>query len=269
MASSDDLDGFLDFAHELADLASRETVPRFRTQLDVANKVAADFDPVTDADREAERVIRARIEQRFAQHGIFGEEFGETVGDGRHRWVLDPVDGTRSFICGAPTWTTLIALEIEGTPRVGVIDQPYTGERWVGTDARTRYFRDGVQRTLMTSGCVKLEEARVSTTDPRPGSIFGEVEAAAFSRVAQACRLARFSMDAYAYALLASGQLDLVVEAGLQHYDYAALAPVVRGAGGVVSNWAGGEFDATTGGHLLASASPELHAAAMAILTRA
>ena len=259
---------YVDFAHALADVARGETLPRFRTDLAVDNKVPSDFDPVTDADREAERAIRARIEAQFPEHGILGEEFGEVRGGARHRWVLDPVDGTRSFVCGAPTWTTLIALEVDGEPQLGVIDQPYVGERWIGTRTRAVLHRGASVRAVATSSCTVLADALVSTTDPRADAYFSATEAAAFERVAGACKLARFSMDAYAYALLAMGHLDLVVESGLQHYDYAALAPIVRGAGGVVSSWDGGRFDATAGGRLIAAATPELHAAAAAMLAR-
>lgn len=257
---------FVDFAHRLADAARHETLPRFRTALAVDNKVEASFDPVTDADREAERAIRALIESEQPEHGILGEEFGVHRPDASHRWVLDPVDGTRSFICGAPTWTTLIALEFEHEPTLGIIDQPYIGERWCGVPGQTTVTHRGSVRVARTSGCTRLDDARISTTDPREVAYFTAEEASAFDRVAASCKLARFSMDAYAYALLAVGQLDLVVESGLAHYDYAALAPVVRGAGGVVSDWNGDHFNADAGGRLLAAATPELHAAARAAL---
>ncbi len=265
-AAVHDLDALADFAHQLADAARHETVPRFRTSLVVDNKVAAAFDPVTDADREAERAIRVLIEAEYPEHGILGEELGVRHPDAPVRWVLDPVDGTRSFICGAPTWTTLIALEIDREPTLGVIDQPYTRERWCGTPGQTTMVHGGSVRIARTSGCTRLADARISTTDPREVAYFNDAEAAAFAHVAGACKLARFSMDAYAYALLAVGQLDLVVESGLAHYDYAALAPVVRGAGGVITNWEGGRFDADAGGRLLAAATPELHAQACTML---
>ncbi|MBV1856836.1 MAG: histidinol-phosphatase [Nannocystaceae bacterium] len=266
MNAPSDPTAYVDFAHGLADAARAETLPRFRTDLRVDNKLDEAFDPVTDADREAERAIRSQIETRYPEHGILGEEFGEVRGDARLRWVLDPVDGTRSFVCGVPTWTTLIALEMEGEPMLGVIDQPYVGERWVGSREGTLLHRGGNIRKVATSGRTALSDARISTTDPRAAAYFTESDAAAFARVAGECKLARFSMDAYAYALLATGHLDLVVESGLQHYDYAALAPVVRGAGGVISNWDGGAFDAAKGGHLIAAATPELHAAARTLL---
>ncbi|MCR9166218.1 MAG: histidinol-phosphatase [Nannocystaceae bacterium] len=260
---------FVDFAHRLADAARHETLPRFRTALAVDNKEDDAFDPVTDADREAERAIRALIESEQPEHGILGEEFGLHLPGAYHRWVLDPIDGTRSFICGAPTWTTLIALEAQEQPALGIIDQPYIGERWCGTPQGTTFTHAGSVRVARTSGCTRLAEARISTTDPRSLAYFSKAEGAAFDRLAAVCKLARFSMDAYAYALLAVGQLDLVVESGLAHYDYAALAPVVMGAGGVISNWSGERFDASAGGHLLAAATPELHAAARAVLAGA
>ena len=268
MTKTLDLDVLTAFAHELADAARGETLPRFRSTLAVDNKVAADFDPVTDADREAERVIRALIEQRYPVHGVLGEEHGEHLPEAPLRWVLDPVDGTRSFICGAPTWTTLIALECEREPVLGVIEQPYIGERWIGTGERAWLHRGGSVQDIATSGCERLAEAIISTTDPRAIGYFSEAEEAAFARLAAACRLARFSMDAYAYALLATGQIDLVVEAGLKHYDYAALAPVIRGAGGVITDWQGEGFDADAGGHTVAAATPQLHAEALAMLAR-
>ncbi|MEM6293345.1 MAG: histidinol-phosphatase [Myxococcota bacterium] len=261
-----ELAALVDFAHRLADAARAETLPRFRTALEVDNKIAASFDPVTDADREAERVIRALIEAEQPEHGILGEEFGVLRPDASHRWVLDPVDGTRSFICGAPTWTTLIALEQVQEPLVGIIDQPYIGERWCGVPGKTTVTHAGSTRVARTSGCVSLSDARISTTDPRDVAYFTRTESAAFAELASACKLARFSMDAYAYALLAVGQLDLVVESALAHYDYAALAPVVRGAGGVITSWNGGPFDADAGGFLVAAATPELHAQALAVL---
>lgn len=261
-----DLVALIAFAHGLADAARGETLPRFRSALAVDNKVAGDFDPVTDADREAERVIRQHIEARYPEHGILGEEHGVRLPEARFRWVLDPVDGTRSFICGAPTWTTLIALEADREPVLGVIDQPHIGERWVGTGRQAWLHRGASVTAVRTSGCDALAQARISTTDPRAVAYFDSDEEAAFARLAGACRLARFSMDAYAYALLATGQLDLVVESGLAHYDYAALAPVVRGAGGVITGWDGDPFDAEAGGRTVAAASPALHAEALKLL---
>ncbi|MEM1033360.1 MAG: inositol monophosphatase family protein [Myxococcota bacterium] len=267
-----DIEALTNFAQRLADAARDETLSRFRTALAVEAKAATSFDPVTAADREAERAIRRLIDREHPEHGVLGEEFPPSRPDAALRWVLDPVDGTRSFICGVPTWTTLIALEAPppaGEPLIGIIDQPCIGERWVGAAGQTRFRpRSGTAEPVTTSGCTRLEDAKVATTDPRPvGGPFTATEAEAFRRIAAAARLARFSMDAYAYALLASGMLDLVVEAGLGHHDYAALAPVVRGAGGVITNWKGGPFDAEAGGRVVAAATAELHEAALRLLS--
>ena len=266
MPDADSSTSFVAFAHQLADVARDQTLPRFRAAVAVQNKLDTDFDPVTDADREAERAIRARIQAAYPEHGILGEEFEPVRPDAPLRWVLDPVDGTRAFICGIPSWTTLIALERHGAPFLGVIDQPHIGERWLGTLYDTRFVRGGSVRSAKASGRTTLARARLSTTDPRPTAYFDERDAAAFDRLASRAEVCRFSLDAYAYALLASGELDLVVEAGLAHYDYAALAPVVRGSGGVITNWQGGPFDARAGGHVIAAATPQLHAEALAVL---
>lgn len=247
------------FAEHLAEVARAETLPRFRSGLTAHNKLDEGFDPVTDADREAEAAIRRVIEAEYPEHGIFGEEHGIKEVSGPWRWVLDPVDGTRAFICGVPTWATLIALEYEERPVLGVIDQPYTGERWVGDGQTAELVRGGSRQALKTSGVTRAAEARLSTTDPRAEGYFTADEATAFARAANASRLPRFGYDAYAYGLLACGQLDAVAESALQRYDYAALLPVVRGAGGVASDWTGGEVETGERGRLLASASQALH----------
>ncbi|MEO1658711.1 MAG: inositol monophosphatase family protein [Pseudomonadota bacterium] len=235
-----DSDDLIAFAHSLADAAAQESLPRFRSGTSITNKLTTGFDPVTEADREAERVIRERIEENFPEHGIKGEEFGEKEGAGQHRWVIDPVDGTRAFICGIPVWTTLIALEEDGVPILGVIDQPFLKERWVG-------FTKGAERTLdvteplgpQTSGCERIEEARLMVTDMRAGEYFTDEEAAAVARLAKACRVTRQGLDNYGVGLVASGEMDLVVEAGLNWHDIAAAVPVIEAAGGTVTDWQG------------------------------
>lgn len=256
------------FANHLADLATAETLPRFRTGLDVTDKGGAVYDPVTEADQEAERVIRAAIEARYPEHGIVGEEHGTVRADAEHRWVLDPVDGTRAFVTGCPSWTTLIALEQHGEPILGVIDQPYTGERWVGAGGRTLWRRAGEERTVRARGTETFASARITCTDPFGTGFLSEDEAAAFQEVARQCQLSRFSLDAYGYGLLASGQFDLVVESSLKHYDYAALVPVVRGAGGVITGWKGEPPQDSPRGRVVAAATPALHAAAIEVLRR-
>jgi histidinol phosphatase-like enzyme (inositol monophosphatase family) len=251
------------FAQELAGLARTETLPRFRQDLHVTDKGGGAFDPVTEGDREAERVMRRAIEVRWPDHGIIGEEHGQLRPEARWRWVLDPIDGTRAYVCGVPSWTTLIGLEEHGSPVVGVVDQPFLGERWVGGADGTLYIRGGEAVRARTSGRTRLETARVSTTDPRAGGAFTHAEAEAFDAVARRTPLQRFSMDAYGYGLLALGTLDLVIESTLKHYDYAALVPVVRGAGGVITDWDGGLPGSDPRGRIVAAANPALHAAAL------
>ena len=260
------MDDYRKFAEKLADLARDETLPRFRAGVDVFNKAGIWYDPVTDADREAERVQRRTLKAVYPDHGILGEEFGEENEGARFRWVLDPVDGTRAFVCGVPSWVTLIALEDSSRPILGLIDQPFLDERWIGDESGSVYITKGEKTPCQTSGVTDIAKARLTTTDPRHTAYFTSKEAAAFGRVDDAARLTRFSLDAYGYALLALGEIDLVIEAGLQHHDYAALAPVVEGAGGVITNWRGEPFNAGNRGRTIAAATPELHAAAMDLL---
>ena len=260
------IDDLAAFAARLAEAARGETLPRFRAQTEIRNKAGALFDPVTDADREAERAIRRLIGAAHPEHGIIGEEFGAENTGAEWRWVLDPVDGTRAFICGVASWTTLIALERGGVPVLGIIDQPFTDERWLGVPGvGTVYARAGARRVCGASGLEALPEARIATTDPRKEGYFTPEEADAFAALAAKARVARFSLDAYAYGLLALGEIDLVVEAGLNHHDYAALVPVVEGAGGVITGWKGEPVQESERGRILAAA-PALHAAALAAL---
>lgn len=262
-----DLKEYIDFAWRLADAARLETLPRFRCGGAVDCKEGAGFDPVTDADREAERRIRAMIEETYPSHGIIGEEFGAAREEADWRWVLDPVDGTRAFICGVASWATLIALEHRGRPVVSIVDQPFTDERWVGAGGATVLTRAGSSRACQTSGSKALGEARLSTTDPRKTGYFTAEEALAFERVAARARVCRFSLDAYAYGLLALGELDLVLESSLKHHDYAALIPVVEGAGGVITGWRGEPLAESPRGRIVAAATPALHAQAVEMLS--
>lgn len=257
-----------DFAQRLADAARRETLPRFRTGIAVFNKAGMWFDPVTDADREAERAQRRLIEAMYPKHAILGEEFGEVRAGAPVRWVLDPVDGTRAFVCGAPTWTTLIGVEFDRAPRLGVIDQPFLDERWIGDADGTVYQRGDDVRAARVSTCRQLEKARITTTDPRTTAYFSRTEAKAFDAVATAARLVRFGYDAYGYALLALGEIDVVMESGLARHDYSALLPVVRGAGGLATNWSGADVGSDDRGELLVAATPELHADVLAVIAR-
>lgn len=255
-------------ARELAERGGQAALEGFRRPQDVEDKAPGmNFDPVTEWDRAAERAMRRWIAANHPGHGILGEEEGGEDGDGPYRWVLDPIDGTRGFICGTTAWTTLVGLEQDERSVAGVIHQPFTGESWVGAADGAQYFGPR-PRQLRSSGCTQLAEARLSTTDPRPPPLgtFSEDEAEAFAALSRRTRLARFSMDAYAYALLASGDLDLVVETGLQRYDVAALIPVVRGAGGRISDWSGGPADGAS--RIVAAASASLHEEALEVLNR-
>jgi histidinol phosphatase-like enzyme (inositol monophosphatase family) len=245
-------------ARRLAEAARAETLPRFRQLGSVDNKAGGgEFDPVTEADRAAERAMRALIEREQPDHGIAGEEYPERHAEGPFTWSLDPVDGTRSFICGLPTWTTLIALLREGRPIVGIIDAPVLDELYVGWDGEAWLVSGGEEQRIAVSSCADLASARLSTTDP---ALFVGARRGAFERLATQVRTIRYGHDGYAYARLAAGSLDLVVECGLKPYDYNALIPVVRGAGGVIADWEGD--DAFDGGRVIAAATPELFEAA-------
>ena len=240
-------------AHAMADAARAAIAPYFRTAMDVDNKMPDGFDPVTAADRASEQAMRDVLASMAPSDAILGEEFGLTDGDGDRRWVLDPIDGTRAFIAGLPTWTVLIALETSGRPRIGLIDQPHIGERFLGWPGGAACHRAGEVRPLAASRCDRLEQAIMASTDPY---LFEGAERRAFEDVRDKVRLCRFGFDAYAYAMLATGGVDLVIESGLQIYDVQALIPVVTGAGGVVTNWSGG--DASAGGQVVAAATPAL-----------
>jgi myo-inositol-1(or 4)-monophosphatase len=263
------LQDYARFAGALADAAREETLPRFRADAAVASKRVDAFDPVTEADRAAERRIRSLIAEAFPDHGVLGEEYGEERAGAPWRWVIDPIDGTRGFMCGTATWATLIALEFEGQPTLGLIDQPFTDERWIGFGGVTVYRRAGAERVCRTSEATALRAARVATTDPRAGAYFSETEAGAFARLALAGRVARFSLDAYAYGLLAIGQIDLVAESGLKRHDFAALSPIIAGAGGVIGCWRGRAPGEDDRGRILAASSPALFEAAQEILAGA
>ena len=251
----------IDIAHALADAARAAILPHFRTAMRPDNKLACGFDPVTAADHASEQAMRTILADRRPHDAILGEEFGATPGTSGLTWVLDPIDGTRAFICGAPTWGVLIAVADAGGPVYGLIDQPYTGERFEGGWGRARLSGPRAETPLAVRDAGDLSQATVMTTFPEVGT---PDDGAAFARVAAQARLTRYGMDCYAYALLALGHVDLVIEAGLQPYDIAAPMAVVRAAGGIVTDWQGG--DAAGGGHVIAAATPALHRAAMDLL---
>jgi len=255
-------------AHALADAAREAILPFFRakglrTDNKAGNKGDARFDPVTEADRAAERAMRAILAERRPQDGILGEEFGARQGESGLTWVLDPIDGTRGFLSGTPTWGVLIAVSNENGPVFGIIDQPYIGERFEGGLGRARLTGPRGTRALATRAERALGDSILFTTFPELGS---DAERAGFEAVARQVRLTRYGMDCYAYALIACGQIDLVIEAGLQPYDVAAPIAVIEAAGGIVTDWRGGP--AHGGGRILAAAGSHQHAAALDILSR-
>lgn len=257
-----DADTIIRTAHAMADAARTAILPWFRhADLTADNKRPADFDPVTQADRDAERAMRAVLARLRPDDAILGEEFGATPGTSGLTWILDPIDGTRAFLCGAASWGVLIGLSDGQDVIYGLIDQPYTGERFEGGLGRALLSRDGVERKLHTRGGVTLDRATLMTTFPEIGT---PSEAQAFRRVADRVRLTRYGLDCYAYALLALGQVDLVIEAGLQSYDIAGPMVVVQAAGGIVTDWQGGS--AAQGGQVIAAGSVELHRAALDLL---
>lgn len=251
-------------AHQLADKSGEVILRYFRKLPTVKNKLADNgFDPVTVADEAAERAIRHILKRAFPDHGVVGEEFGNSGGEARYRWILDPIDGTRAFIMGQPLWGTLIGLVDHDTPLLGVMNQPFTGERfWAsGGTAQMRLGPSRAKRIATRKG-LKLADAILTSTDP---ALFDrKPDRHAFDRLGEAVRMTRFGGDCYNYCLLASGHIDLVVETGLKAHDIAALIPIVEGAGGVITTWEGDS--ALNGGRIVAAGDPKLHQEALRIL---
>ncbi len=265
--TSDELLDLAAFAERLADRARLETLARFRAHGPTVNKSEDGFDPVTEADRAAERAIRELIAEEYPDHGVLGEEHPETPANGPWRWTIDPIDGTRSFVIGAPLWTTLIALSFEDRPVVGVIDCPVLDERWIGAAGETTFCANGERNPARARQCLSVADAVISCTDPM--SMFDGAEAGGFELLRAAARMTRLGMDAYAYGLLASGGVDLVIEAGLQTYDVCALIPVIEGAGGVVTDWTGAQKNAWRGGQIAAMGDDALRHETISALRRA
>ena len=253
-----ELDPFLELAAELADAAGAVIRPFFRQNLQVDDK--PDLSPVTAADRAAETAMRRLIAARFPTHGIIGEEFGRERDDAEFVWVLDPIDGTKSFISGVPLFGTLIALARAGRPIVGIIDQPISRERWVGAAGRAATFNG---EPIRCRRCPALAAATVFSTSP---DMFKGADAAAHARVATAAKLVRFGADCYAYGLLAHGFIDLVIEASLKPYDFSAMLPVVEGAGGIATDWQGRPLGLDSDGRVLVAGDVRTHREALALL---
>ena len=251
-------DAFLAFALSLADAAGEVIRPYFRMPLAIRDK--ADLTPVTAADRVAEETMRALIEERFPEHGILGEEFGRVREDAEFVWSLDPIDGTKSFISGVPLFGTLIALTRGGRSILGVIDQPILRERWVGAVGRPTTLNGAAIRCR---ACSVLAAATLFATTP---DMFKGEDAASFARVSDKVKLTRFGADCYAYGLVATGFVDLVLEASLEPYDFCAMVPIVEGAGGVATDWRGANLDLASDGRILVAGDRRAHEAALALL---
>jgi histidinol phosphatase-like enzyme (inositol monophosphatase family) len=238
------------FALELGWAVATAVLPLFRTGVSIEDKGGdLGFDPVTVADKGAEEAIRTAIRARYPEHGVIGEEHGEDRPDAEFVWVLDPIDGTRAFIAGLPLWTTLIGLRHYGRPVVGLIGQPYLDEMFVGTAKGSRLCRGGHESALRVRPCPGLPDALAATTDP---DLFTEAERPRWDRLRKAMRNTRYGCDAYAYAMVAAGAMDLVIETGLKAWDVEAAIPLLEGAGGFVTDWAGAPMGRNGGQMLIA-----------------
>ena len=263
---------FASFVEKLATASGEAILPFFRTMIGVEDKARASagrkaFDPVTEADRAAEAVMRRMIGETFPKHGIVGEEFGNDREAAEYVWVLDPIDGTRSFICGMPMWGTLIGLTHHGVPAFGMMHQPFTRERfrgdgrsasWTGPSPRDATGIEMAERRLLARPCASLAEATLMTSTP---AMFAGGQREIYDRIEAQARLARYGCDCYAYCMLAAGHVDLVIETGLQPYDIVALVPIIEGAGGIVTNWDGGS--PAPGGSIVAAGDKRLHEIAL------
>jgi myo-inositol-1(or 4)-monophosphatase len=266
---------FAAFVERLAQVSGEVILPFFRTAIGAEDKSRGGvFDPVTEADRGAEAAMRRLIAQTFPAHGVIGEEYGQDRPEAEYVWVLDPIDGTKSFISGLPTWGTLIGLMHQGKPVYGMMAQPFTRERYFGDGKRARVRclapsrgdappNEWTTRGLRVRACASLAEATVMTTNPSLFPVDRDLQA--YRKVERAARLARYGGDCYAYCALAGGFVDLVVEANLKPYDVVALVPIVMGAGGAITTWDGG--DAANGGRIIAAGDPRVHDEARRLLT--
>jgi len=253
----------LDGAHAFADLSGASVLKHFRKPIAVQNKVGTGFDPVTAADKAAERMIAKALKSRFLDHALVGEEYGTVNAGARYRWIVDPIDGTRAFIMGSPMWGTLIGLLDGDKPVLGIMDQPFTGERfWSGE--KTAHMRRGTGKavTLKTRACAGLKDAVLTST--HPGLFTPGQQQDLLSRMEKSVRMTRYGGDCYGYCLLAAGFVDIIIEPGLKSYDIAALIPIIERAGGIVTTWDGGPaFD---GGDIIACGDKRLQAAALKLM---
>ncbi|NQV55332.1 MAG: histidinol-phosphatase [Rhodospirillales bacterium] len=249
---------FIQLAHKLADLAGPIINGYFRQNPKIDDK--DDLSPVTAADREAEAAMRAAITEAFPGHGILGEEFGPENTDAEYVWVLDPIDGTKAFITGKPLFGTLIALTQNGVPVLGIIDQPVLGERWAGCQGQKSTFNG---KAITTRACAALSDAWLYATTPH---MFEGDDFTAFTALTDRVKQALYGADCYAYGLLASGFTDIVCEASLKPYDFCAVVPVIKGAGGIMTDWSGAPLTIHSDGRVLAAGDKQAHQAALEVL---
>jgi myo-inositol-1(or 4)-monophosphatase len=252
---------FSTFVDQLATASGETILPFFRTALAVENKKARGFDPVTAADRAAEQTMRTLIREQFPNHGILGEEYGSERTDAEYVWVLDPIDGTKSFISGMLAWGTLIGLMRFGEPVFGMMHQPFTRERFSGDSGGARYRGPAGNRDLHARPCRGIEDTLLSTTSPllmTPG------DRAAFEKVENKVKLSRYGGDCYAYCMLAAGLIDLIIETEINPHDIVAIIPIIAGAGGIVTTWDNGP--AQGGGRIVVAGDKRVHQAALDML---
>jgi len=252
------LQELLNVAMDAAYLGGRRTLAYFKTGVAVETK--SDDTPVTRADKEAEQVIRERIKQSYPSHAVIGEEHGEEKGDANYRWIIDPIDGTKSYLAGAPTFGMLLALLYEGAPVLGIIDIPALDERWCGVTGQATSMNG---RPVKTSSCTAVEHAVLTIISP--DKLEGD-EGPAVEALSRMARVRRYSSAGYSHALLASGYVDMVVAVGQQPFDYLAVVPVVEGAGGRITDWGGEPLRLDSDGRILVTATPELHREALNVL---
>lgn len=251
------------FASSIARQAGALALERFRTPVTIETK--GDASPVTEADRAAESLLREQIARQYPGHGILGEEYGTSGSHDGPLWVVDPIDGTRSFITGWPIWGTLVAYLEGGHPKICVVELPALGEHFVGIAGEGATFHDsrGGQHSCRVRDVTRLDKARFYTTSPR---YFDTADRPVIDRLVDSAAVARFGGDCYGYVLLAAGHVDLVVESQLEPYDYMALVPVIEAAGGIVTDWSGAPLTLASDGRVVAAATPELHAEVLALL---
>jgi myo-inositol-1(or 4)-monophosphatase len=252
---------FSSFVNQLATVSGDTILPFFRTTLSIENKLSHGFDPVTVADRAAEDAMRTLIRESFPAHGILGEERGSERTDAEYVWVLDPIDGTKSFISGMVAWGTLIGLMRFGEPVFGMMHQPFTRERFTGDGGAARYQGPSGDRDLRVRACAGLNDAVLFTTSPL---LMNESDRGRFGTVENAVKLSRYGGDCYAYAMLAAGHIDLIIETEIKPHDIVPLIPIIAGAGGVITTWENGP--AQNGGRIVAAGDKRVHMAAMEML---